>query len=475
MTYFVDILITDDDDGDITNGSPNGYALYEQFGRHGIGPGVTPDFSTKKLLYDDDQSGADGNGNNLWEAGEIIRLEIELFRAGSLYPPAAENVQIELTCDHPSVELIRSMAGYGDMRVDDRQQGDQPFLFGIREDAELSFADFTMIITAEDFRQDTTFRIPIGRPPILLVRDGRHEWDYTSFFEESLDGMELVYDQLRLADPIFPVEQRLEMFNTVIWFTGDARDDILQRDDREALEDFLDGGGNLLLTGQSAGTANGSQDFFRDYLGAINTIDSVRHFDVLGVEDDPASNELWLLLTGSPGAMNQRRPGAVRAIEPAVEIFHWTERVEEPPAAGVRRIDPRSGARTIYLSFGLEAVSGRGPTDNMQTALGQMLQWLDVPVSVVDEAVQPTSFEILTPYPNPFNSAITLQFRISHREAVNFSVYDLSGRVMASGNMVAAVGLNEWSIDSAGWGSGVYFAVIQAQNRRQSFRLVHLK
>jgi len=476
MEYFTDILITDDDDGDITNGSPHGFTLYEQFGRHDIGPGAIPDFTTKNFFFDDDADGAEGNQNNQWEAGESIRLEVELYRIGTLFPPAAEDVLIEITCDHPAIEILRSQANYGNMHVDDRRRGEESFLIQINEDAELSFAHFTMTITASnDFQSVSTFRIPIGRPAILLIKDGRNDIDRTAFYEESLDSLGLVYDQLKLSDPIIAVRDHMQAFSTVVWYTGDGKNGILELNDRRALENFLDGGGNLLLTGQSAGEVVGAQDFFRDFLGVENTLDSVRHFDVIGVDGDPVSDNLWLLLIGSPGALNQQRPGAVRAIEPAVEIFHWTNEFLGEPAAGVRRIDPDTNSKTIFLSFGLEAVSGRGPTVARRVALSSMLQWLDVPVSVERSVHQPESFEILTPYPNPFNSAITLQVRVGQSETVNFSIYDLTGRLMATGDIETIAGLNKWSIDSSAWGSGIYFARIKGRYQQHTFRLVQLK
>ncbi len=38
--YYYDVLETDDDDGDLTNGTPHYYEIVEAFGKHGIGPGL---------------------------------------------------------------------------------------------------------------------------------------------------------------------------------------------------------------------------------------------------------------------------------------------------------------------------------------------------------------------------------------------------------------------------------------------------
>jgi hypothetical protein len=39
--YYYDVLETDDDDGDLTNGTPHFYEIVEAFGAHGIGPGLS--------------------------------------------------------------------------------------------------------------------------------------------------------------------------------------------------------------------------------------------------------------------------------------------------------------------------------------------------------------------------------------------------------------------------------------------------
>lgn len=44
-TSYEEVLIADDDDGDLSNGTPNLCLLSEDFGRHGLGPGVRASFS----------------------------------------------------------------------------------------------------------------------------------------------------------------------------------------------------------------------------------------------------------------------------------------------------------------------------------------------------------------------------------------------------------------------------------------------
>jgi len=479
ITYFADVLLTDDDDGDISNGTPHSSVIYAQFGRHGIGPGVDPDLLVTSIdLFDDDIEGADGDDNALWERGETIRVEIELFRDGGFFPPPAEDVRIELSSDHPAIDLFQPEANYGDMYVGDRRVGDFPFLFRIANDVSVSFADFTFTISADagDYQRQESFRIPLGHPPVLIVRDDNgHRRDRTPHFEATLNALSVIFSKFSTTEPFRPLNQRLELFDTVIWFTGDARENILAEESVEELEIFLDRGGNLLLTGQSAGSVRDAELFLANYLGVVSVIDSTRDFEIRGVEDDPIGQGLWMILLGQPGAMNQRRPGVVQAIEPAIESFHW-QRIEGNPAAGVRRIDPQTGARTIFLSFGLEGVSGAGPTDSREQALSGMLEWLGLPMEAPSAPDVLVSFAVYPAYPNPFNSTSTICFDLLFSMAVRAEVFDLAGRFitkLTDDKWSAGLNVIEW--DANGLPSGIYVVTLSSVNKSKSQKIVLLR
>ena len=459
ISYFTDVLLTDDNDGDITNGTPHDHVLYEQFCRHGIGPGIDPKISIVSLqMIDDRNRGADGNDNRVWEQGETIRIEIELYRDGILYPPAAEDVRVGLSCEHEDVVPVRGEIHFGNMSVGDRLESFEPLLFRIDDDAPLSFADIVLtIVSDEDHLIDRdTVRIPLCRPELLLVKDGDEGKDRSPYITSSLDSLGLTYVSFSTAEPIVPLNNRLQDIRTVIWFSGDAQHTILSEDDRSDLAVFLEGGGNLLLTGQSLGAVPGAEQFFNEYLGARNVIDSLRRWWLDGVEDDPVSQGLQLLLLGDGGARNQYRPGTIEAIAPAVEIYHWT-REEGEPAGGVRREDPETGARTVYFSFGLEGVGGHGYTSTRTTVARYALNWLGIETDVGGESVGvPGEFLLGSPYPNPFNHILMVPFRLGKPGEVSLSVYDLTGRKIWTGTEMFGTGSRIWTISGGSWGSGIY-------------------
>lgn len=467
LAYFTDVLLTDDDNGDITDGTMHDTTLYEQFGRHGIGPGIHPQISiTRAELFDDNANGSSGNDDQMWESGETVRIEVDLRRDGTLYPPPAEDVTITLATDYPHIQIERSSVGYGSMRVGDRRPaGRNALLFRIANDAPLSFADLRLTISAagEPIILRDTLHIPIGRPQLLLVGDPGEGEDYTPWFEDPLDALGVVYAKLSVREAHRPLPARLPQFESVIWFTGDARDGFLSRDDQQAISQFIDGGGNFLLTGQSVGRWVGNGAFLEDSFGARVRADSLSSFYIEGLEEDPVGNGLTLLLLGARGAMNQRRPAAIAAIGDAAEFLHWT-RVEGRPSAGVRYEHPDSGARTIFLSFGVEGIGGHGGTSTRSDLLAAAMDWF----GVVQEAKEPSGatparFELREPYPNPFNATTVIAYDLPSAEFVSLEVFDLAGRKVArwlEGRHAAGSHRVVW--DASGVPSGLYICRLQA-------------
>ncbi|MFH0766081.1 MAG: T9SS type A sorting domain-containing protein [Calditrichota bacterium] len=479
LTYFTDVLITDDNDGDITNGTRHDIALYQQFGRHGIGPGLIPKLVfTRVELFDDRLRGAVGNDNALWEPGETIRLEVSVERLGSLFPPPARDVEVTLHTEHPHLTLDSPIIEIGDLRVGDQIAGPEPLLFTIDQEAPLSFATLILEMTANDgeYRFYDTLRVALGRPPILLVADGDQEFDRTPWFRESLDSLGWVFSEIALAHPVRALESRQGLHSTLIWFTGDERRNILTASSRDFLTQHLDAGGDLLLTSQSADEIRGAEDYLADYLGVVTVEDSISDREVYGVPEDPASRGLRLLVLGSPGAMNQQRPGTVRAIEPATAIYYWT-RAEGHPPAGVKREDEVTSARTIYLSFGLEGISGRGNTNTRREALGVALSWLTRQSSVpsATDHPQPYSFAWGSPFPNPFNSSFQVPYYTSTSRRIEVKVFDIRGRLVSAQSTSILPGHSVLSFQAGGWHSGVYWVEFRGASRNDPVKMILLK
>ena len=50
----------------------------------------------------------------------------------------------------------------------------------------------------------------------------------------------------------------------------------------------------------------------------------------------------------------------------------------------------------------------------------------------IDESIIPTDFNLYRSYPNPFNPTTTLEFDVANSGIVNFTVYNINGRIVDS-------------------------------------------
>jgi len=475
LSYFVDVMETDDDDGDVSNGTPHDHVLYEQFGRHGIGPGLRPKLVIEpQLIKDDDVNGASGDENNQFEPGETIRFEVTVERLGVLFPPPAQDVQVRLTTDNPHLELVRDVTRYGDLHAGERVANQAPFLLRVRDDAALSFA--TLYLTASavgepDLARDTV-RIAIGRTQVLVVQDGRDSTDRMDWYRTALDKDGVVYSEYDMYSTPIDFATRLRQFRTLIWFTGDAKQGFLEQENLTLLRQFMDRGGNVLLTGQYIGREIDAA-FLEDYFSCRIVQDSITQFIMEGVEGDPVGRGMDILLLGAGGAMNQRHPATVEATN-GVEIYHYP-RLPNRPAGGVRYVVPSTGAKTIFLGFGLEGVSGHGETNTRSDVLNAVMQWFGEPTGAPRESIPVVGkFSLDGAYPNPFNSTTTIRYTLPVAGEASLRVFDLSGREVATLLEKRAQHAGPYAVtwDAGVIGAGVYVVRLEGAGKAEAKKVV---
>jgi len=474
--YFVDVLATDDNNGDLSDGTPNYRAIYEQFDRHGIGIGDLPYYRIFNISMSDDSSnGAAGNDNGLAEAGETFALTVDFFRAGA---PVGDIGPIHVLLDSPSPDLEPIQWDYqtDNVPVGERAQTVEPLLTRVAANAQTGFVWLYITITAggDDNGLRDSIRITIGRPPILLVRDGVNGVDRSSFYRSALDSLSLIYSECAKAEPFRPMNQIMSLYQTVIWFTGDDSADILDSADVALLESYLDEGGRLLLTGQFVAKNESSRDFLANRLGASFVTDSLSLRYAEGESGDPVGDSLKVLLQGGVGAGNQFRAAAIEPVGEGIGCFRWT-RAAGRPFAAVRRDDPSGRYRTIFYSFGLEGVGGQRSSTQRQV-MESSLAWLNTDLSVRNESSAPDRFRFSAVYPNPFNSSVRIAYTLQARTIVRLAVFDQQGRcvkLLSSGSR--SEGAHEVYWDAADLSSGVYLLNLEACGRSVNRKLALVK
>ncbi|MBU0520122.1 immune inhibitor A [bacterium] len=82
--------------------------------------------------------------------------------------------------------------------------------------------------------------------------------------------------------------------------------------------------------------------------------------------------------------------------------------------------------------------------------------------TIETERLQTTNYKLITSFPNPFNPSTVLSFRLSDVSQVNLSVYDISGRLVATLiDGFRDVGVHEVTFEASGLASGIYLYRLQ--------------
>ncbi len=88
----------------------------------------------------------------------------------------------------------------------------------------------------------------------------------------------------------------------------------------------------------------------------------------------------------------------------------------------------------------------------------------------------PQAFELAQNHPNPFNPTTTIEFSTLETSMVSLSVFDLSGRQVASlVNGMMDAGNHSISFDASNLSSGVYFYTLQANGMSATKKMVLMK
>jgi len=231
----------------------------------------------------------------------------------------------------------------------------------------------------------TPSEIPVD---ILLVDD---DWDFTDdwpdslgglpYYEGALNALGLSYDVWDvIAVEAWPGPDTLAEYDVVIWWTGYAwQGDVFGETEEEIVAEYLDDGGNFILSSQEYVFDAGSvTDFMRDYLGVQSVNEDVDKRTVQGIGGDDIGDGL--------GPYDLVRPDAQATYWPTGDnegLYNddaWAtssaaESFEYPGLNPVPCATYKDGGtyKTAYFGFPLEWI---GPDADRAEVLGAVLAWM---------------------------------------------------------------------------------------------------
>ncbi len=339
-------------------------------------------------------------------------------------------------------------------------------------DPEIPYTDRESTGIIVDLGQTTNVDFTLHPAPVLLVDDdGEAQYDTCFSLPLEQSGFD-VY--------IWDVNQNGEMtadivlFEAAVWMTGDETEDAITQNEQDIIISYLDTGGNLFITGQNIAENLTGEPFLNDYLGASFEDGSSGQQQVLGVNGDPVTSGLMVMFPGSGGANNQTSTDIITATGSGESAMLYSSSMD---CAGVH-VD--LGYKSLFLSFGLEGVSGAAGSTNRYEFLQAVMDWFGVPPTGVSSSVDlelPNDYSLLRLIPNPFNPELTLKLAMPHTAKVEIRIYNVRGQLIEfiSPGMLTAGSHNIGYRFDVSHSSGVYYFVLQGRDIHSISRGVLIK
>ncbi len=338
--------------------------------------------------------------------------------------------------------------------------------------------------------------------------DGEYQFRTAYYYESGLDILGYTWDRFDWPEPAQghspdgPPHTALDDYETVIWFSGDRRYDVMTENDQIELMGWLSDASvgaerNLVLCGNDLAAEiyydGDSYGFLSGYMAVDFVGDDVGEIP-LSVCDVAGGSEF---LT-SPGGCSDLAAGCPQMAEfdmltpnqPDAEQALSYEGIGSYGAA-VAHTDATDGYSVVSYGFGIEYMEAAAPAARggnglsvFVNLLGNTLDYVDVPPDTIGTGVPdvPLRNELSPASPNPLSPSTVIAYSVKESGPVAIRVFDTAGRAVRT--------LLEQELESGVAGtvvwdgrddrgeqcaSGVYFYRIDAQGFTSTRKMVLLK
>jgi len=314
----------------------------------------------------------DTDGDLFHETGDTIQVYFSLINYGM----TASGAVISLTSDNPDVVYITQSINFAaiDGSGASTDNAGQPLEFIIPETINPGYDSFFVTIESDGGSHSDTFGFEevIGRARVLLVDDEVGDRN-SSIYSGDLYTRGVPVHIWNEEISGFPTGANLSQYNTVIWYTGDSTGDFIQPGDILAMENYMDTGGNLFLTGQGLAGELHNEDsvFLDDYLHARYN-SKLFWYEHQGIDGSPIGDGF-----------------SIRYYSGANQVFTLSEQIfVEGDAIPAFRFDISGGGysalsydgdyKLVFFSWGYEAILNDSPHyETRDEVLTRILFFLD--------------------------------------------------------------------------------------------------
>jgi len=273
-----------------------------------------------------------------------------------------------------------------------------------------------------------------------------------------------------------PTTATLNIFDAVIWTTGDLETQTIDFDTETSIRAYLDQGGNLFLSSQGFMDERGFNTLSINYLKVASFTLDQGATSATGLAGDVIGDGLAFPLAPP-------FPNLTDRINPNTGAFGWLKNQLNNPVA--LRYD--SGVyKTVFMAApfeGIPLLATAADPNNQKTVMKRILDWF-IPTSTdvtPGTGTATTKISLAQNAPNPFSAKTSLSFVLPKAGPVSLSVYDVSGRLVSTlidRPMDSGTHQVNWDGRDSGGNSvanGVYLLRLQAGGETLTRDMVRMK
>lgn len=315
---------------------------------------------------------ADDNGDGIINSGETVQFFFFLrneWLAGHIVTVTMTSNDPEVVFTSPSV-FFPYIGGDGST-VDNLAS---PIEFIAPDVTNPTFDSFFVTIESDNGAFQTVFGLEkeIGQPRILIVDDDRGD-NYEELYAGDIYYKRVPFHIWEKAVSGTPPDTTISKYSMVIWFTGDSTEDFLQADDIMAMKNYLDGGGNLFLTGQGLASELHAEDsaFLADYLHA-RFDKNLFWFEHIGIDGSPIGDGLRVrYFSGAEQVFSLSEQ--VFVLEGALPAFRF-----DISGGGYSALSYAGDYKVVFFTWGYEAILNESSQfDDRNAVMTRILLFLD--------------------------------------------------------------------------------------------------
>jgi len=279
----------------------------------------------------------------------------------------------------------------------------------------------------------------------------------------------------------------LNNYQYVFWMLMDEStvDETFNSLEQEKVSEYLDNGGNLIVSGSEIGWdlsykgTTADKAFYENYLKAIYIDDAPNNEDATYYTAISSEETEFNFDNGTHGTIDVDWPDAIMATHDAENIFTYKNVPTSNGFAAIkyrRAIDSSGGI--VYLAFPIESVYN--DFERIQL-FSEIFNYFAIIPSVGGSDEIPEKFKLDQNYPNPFNPNTVIKYSIpnnvkSETSNVKLVVFDLLGREVATlVNKGQKSGNYEVIFDASNLTSGTYFYKLQSGSFVETKKMMLLK